>query len=160
MPKNNSVGHAFSDHVFEERLKRKKDFMRSDFSGFFHIIPLLILCIVFVVMIMRLFTLQIVRADYYSKLSDANRIRTIVIPAPRGIIQDRNGIALVRNVPAFSVLKDKKIDWLTQDEALKKLAKGENVYATIKREYINKDIFAHVVGYVGQIDSRRTPKTQ
>lgn len=153
MNRRKSVGHAFSDHIFEERIKRKKGFSTSGVSGLLRLIPLLFLSIVFVLMILRLFTLQVVRASYYSRLSDENRIRTVLIPAPRGIILDRKGEALVRNVPAFNVLKDGKIEWLARDEALKRVSKGENVLATVKREYVHKDLFAHVIGYVGQISS-------
>ncbi len=153
MVKKQQVGHAFSDHVFEERIKRKRGFSSSGFNHLIHFVPLVVLCIVFVLLAMRLFTLQIVRASYYSKLSDANRIRTVLIQAPRGIILDRDGNALVRNVPAFNILKDSKVEWLDRDDALKRVTKGENVFATIKREYTYKDIFAHVIGYVGQINS-------
>ena len=132
MVKKQQVGHAFSDHVFEERIKRKRGFSSSGFNHLIHFVPLVVLCIVFVLLAMRLFTLQIVRASYYSKLSDANRIRTVLIQAPRGIILDRDGNALVRNVPAFNILKDSKVEWLDRDDALKRVTKGENVFATIK----------------------------
>lgn len=153
MRKKRDVGFAFSDHVFEERIRRKRNFSGSSFGGVLRLIPMVVLLIIFSLLIMRLFTLQIVRASYYSRLSDENRIRTILIPAPRGIILDRNGNALVRNVPAFNILKDNKVVWLDQDDALKRLAKGENVFATVKREYVYKDIFSHVVGYVGQVNN-------
>ena len=153
MRNRKSVGYAFSDHIFEERLKRNKGFSGSSVVRFYRFIPLLILSTVFVLFSMRLFTLQIVRAGYYSRLSDENRIRTELISAPRGIILDRNGNALVRNIPAFGELVNKKIVWLEHQEALKKISKGEQVFATIKRDYVYKDIFSHVVGYVGQINS-------
>ena len=154
MRKKGYVGHAFSDHVFEERLRKKKGFSVDTGHGFKALIPLLILALLFILLAMRLFTLQVVRASYYSRLSDENRIRTVIIPAPRGIILDRNGNALVRNVPAFSRLtKDGKVEWLDQEDALKRVAKGELIYATVKREYVHKDIFAHVIGYVGQVNS-------
>lgn len=153
MNKKRSVGHAFSDHVFEERQSKRHGSSNSSFRELFRFIPLLFLCLTFVLLVLRLFTLQVVRASYYSRLSDANRIRTILIPAPRGIIFDRNGNALVRNIPAFGILKNNKVDWLDRDTALKKVTNGENVLAVVKRDYIYKDLFSHVVGYVGQINS-------
>lgn len=153
MRRKNNIGHAFSEHVYEERLKRKRGFSTSHFNGFYRFIPLLFLCLIFVLLMMRLFTLQVVRADYYARLSDENRIRTELILAPRGIIFDRNGNALVRNIPAFGTLKDNNIEWLEHNVALQKISKGEQVFATIKRDYIYKDIFSHVVGYVGQVNS-------
>jgi len=146
-----SIGHAFSDHVFEERLKRRKDHSSFRGRGLYGFIPLVILCIVFSLLSMRLFTLQIVRSSYYSRLSDANRIRTTLIPAPRGIIFDRNGQALVRNIPAFSILDNKKVMWLEKDDALKRMSKGAQIISSVKRDYLYKDIFAHVVGYIGQV---------
>ncbi|MCX8026269.1 MAG: penicillin-binding protein 2 [Thermodesulfovibrionales bacterium] len=59
---------------------------------------------VFVIIILRLWQLQILEGDRYKKLSETNRLRIIKTPAPRGIIYDRNGIPLVKNVPFFSVL--------------------------------------------------------
>jgi penicillin-binding protein 2 len=153
MRKKGVVGHAFSDHVFEERVKRKKGFSGSQLEGLYNFIPLLILCVVFALLAMRLFTLQIVRASYYSRLSDANRIRTELISAPRGIIFDKNGEALVRNIPAFGTIKNNKIEWLDRDQALKMAANGTSVLAIIKRDYLYKDIFSHVIGYVGQVNS-------
>ena len=52
----------------------------------------------------RVFYLQIARGGYYSELSRENRVRAIVIKAPRGIIYDRNGKKLVNNVPSFDLV--------------------------------------------------------
>ncbi|MEJ2696879.1 MAG: penicillin-binding protein 2 [Candidatus Sulfobium sp.] len=57
----------------------------------------------FLVIAARLWQLQILQGDEFRKMSESNRMRVIGIPAPRGIIYDRNGIALVKNVPYFSV---------------------------------------------------------
>jgi penicillin-binding protein 2 len=56
---------------------------------------------VFMLLIMRLWQLQILQGTEYRKLSEANRLRIIPIPAPRGIIFDRNGIPLVKNSPYY-----------------------------------------------------------
>ena len=55
----------------------------------------------FLLLIMRLWQLQILQGSEYRKLSEANRLRVTTIPAPRGIIFDRNGIPLVRNSPYY-----------------------------------------------------------
>jgi penicillin-binding protein 2 len=153
MKKRNKIGHAFSDHVFEQNVKNQKRFSRPKPLGIRSIIPLAILLIVFVLLSARLFTLEIVRASYYSRLSDENRIRTVEVAAPRGIILDRNGKALTRNIPAFSILQNKKVVFISNNTALKDMADGKNVISTVKRDYPYKDIFAHVVGYVGQVSS-------
>ncbi|NOZ25829.1 MAG: penicillin-binding protein 2 [Nitrospirae bacterium] len=56
---------------------------------------------VFVVFLLRLWQLQILKGSYYRRQSEKNRVRVFKIPAPRGIIFDRNGIPLVKNAPYF-----------------------------------------------------------
>jgi penicillin-binding protein 2 len=51
----------------------------------------------------RLFYLQVLRYDYYSTLSQGNRIRTEPIPPSRGLILDRHGVVLADNLPAFQI---------------------------------------------------------
>ncbi len=65
-------------------------------------ILVVILC-VFTVFLLRLWQLQVVEGEKFSRLAKNNRIRTEKVPAPRGIIYDRNGIPLVKNVPAFDI---------------------------------------------------------
>ncbi len=62
-----------------------------------------IIFIIFIIILLRLWQLQILNTEKYKKLSESNRIRIIKIPAPRGIIYDRNGIPLVENITSFSV---------------------------------------------------------
>ncbi len=64
---------------------------------------LLITSFVFLLLVAKLIELQILRGDYYRELSSRNHIRSVVIPAPRGIIRDRNGVVLADNLPAFTV---------------------------------------------------------
>ncbi len=56
---------------------------------------------VFAVFLLRLWQLQVLKGDYYREQSKKNRVRVFKIPAPRGIIFDRNGIPLVKNAPYF-----------------------------------------------------------
>src|SRR5580698_2872159 len=51
----------------------------------------------------RLFYLQVLRYQYYSNLSQGNRIRNEPIPPSRGLILDRNGVVLADNQPAFNL---------------------------------------------------------
>ena len=51
----------------------------------------------------RLFYLQVVKYQYYSTLSQGNRIRIEPIPPSRGLILDRNGVVLADNQPAFNI---------------------------------------------------------
>jgi penicillin-binding protein 2 len=54
-------------------------------------------------LIARLILLQVVRHEYYSDLSQGNRVRTEPIPAARGLILDRNGEVVASNQPAYQL---------------------------------------------------------
>ena len=54
-------------------------------------------------LITRLVLLQVVRHEYYSELSQGNRVRTEPIPAARGLILDRNGEVVAANQPAYQL---------------------------------------------------------
>ncbi|MEW6067232.1 MAG: penicillin-binding protein 2 [Nitrospirota bacterium] len=91
---------------------------------------------VFLLLVIRLWQLQILQGNEYRKLSESNRLKIISIPAPRGIIFDRNGIPLVKNSPYYcaSLIPDQfdksKANLLSQilnipaDEILEKLGKN------------------------------------
>ncbi|MGH8295854.1 MAG: penicillin-binding protein 2, partial [Steroidobacteraceae bacterium] len=51
----------------------------------------------------RLYLLQVMRHDYYSTLSQENRVRTDPIPAARGLIMGRFGEVIASNQPTFQL---------------------------------------------------------
>lgn len=51
----------------------------------------------------RLAYLQVAKADYYSQLSQQNRLRILTVNAPRGNVYDRYGQLLAANRPSFVV---------------------------------------------------------
>ena len=55
------------------------------------------------VLLLRLWYLQILQGDHYFTLSTNNRLRVRVVEAPRGFILDRNGEVLVENRPTFDL---------------------------------------------------------
>lgn len=55
----------------------------------------------FALFAIRLWQLQVLQGKEYRKISTGNMLRIIKIPAPRGIIYDRNGDPLVKNSPYF-----------------------------------------------------------
>ncbi|RMD86941.1 MAG: penicillin-binding protein 2 [Candidatus Dadabacteria bacterium] len=57
----------------------------------------------FSILVIRLWYLQIFKGDYFRNLSENNRMRTVYIEAPRGIIYDRTGARLAANRPSFNV---------------------------------------------------------
>src|SRR5262245_38352142 len=76
--------------------------------------------IVFVVLGVRFWGLQVVNHESYAIQAERNRTRDIPIPAPRGNILDRNGKILVDSRPTFSLkvnredLKKHELDQLLQ----------------------------------------------
>ena len=64
---------------------------------------LIIICLGFFLIFIRMFQLEIIKGDYYRSLAEGNRIRLLPIPADRGIIYDRFNRDLLKNVPNFSL---------------------------------------------------------
>ncbi|HEY6072733.1 MAG TPA: penicillin-binding protein 2 [Anaerolineales bacterium] len=68
------------------------------------LLPLVILTILlFLVLASRLLTLQITRGRDYRLQAVGNSIRTAEIPAPRGLLLDREGNPVVKNVANFNL---------------------------------------------------------
>lgn len=63
-----------------------------------------LLAVSFLVLGFRLFRLQIVEGSSYRTLSQNNRIRSQVVLAPRGIIEDRSGQILTQNTAGFNLV--------------------------------------------------------
>ena len=68
----------------------------------------------------RLYFLQLVRGQYYAEIAQNQRIRLLPIPAPRGVIFDRDGHPLVTSSPTYNVilsredLRDRKLSALAK----------------------------------------------
>ena len=105
-----------------------------------------------ILLLTKLFYLQIIKGSDFRVLSDSNRIRTQVIHAPRGVIFDRNGIPLVLNKPGFRQVNKDKSSLITREQALSLIAKGDkSLEVDTLREYSYKEGLSHVLGYTGQI---------
>ena len=59
---------------------------------------------VFLIYLGRLFTLQILESPEWVAQAEENRISEINLPTQRGIIFDRNGYILARNIPSYNVV--------------------------------------------------------
>ena len=68
----------------------------------------LIQSVMMLVLIYRLFSLQIVKHSSYSDMSSNNHIRTIIEPVPRGQILDSKGNILADNIYEYSLIIDSK----------------------------------------------------
>ena len=55
------------------------------------------------IMVMAFFRTQILGHGKYQLQSETNRLRPIPLPAPRGVIYDRNGRVMAENVPGYTV---------------------------------------------------------
>lgn len=76
--------------------------------------------VAFVVLLARSFELQVIEGDNFLGKAQSNRYKVQTSHAPRGVIYDRNGKVLARNVPAFrvdvdplSIPEDKKAQIIT-----------------------------------------------
>ncbi|MFO8023761.1 penicillin-binding protein 2 [Thiohalophilus sp.] len=56
-----------------------------------------------VILISRMFHLQVINQIHFSTLSENNRVNLLPIPPTRGLIYDRNGIVLAQNQPSFTL---------------------------------------------------------
>jgi penicillin-binding protein 2 len=62
-----------------------------------------VILLLVVALFTRLFYLQVVKHEYFSDLSQGNRIRIEPLPPSRGLILDRNGDPLALNRPAYQL---------------------------------------------------------
>jgi penicillin-binding protein 2 len=60
--------------------------------------------VIFAVLLLRLWALQVLSGTKYVDQAAANSFRTVRVQAPRGQILDRNGVPLVTNAPATAIL--------------------------------------------------------
>jgi penicillin-binding protein 2 len=84
----------------------------------------------------RLYVLQVVRGDRYAEIAENQRRRRLPIPAPRGMIFDREGRVIVDSRPIYNVIlsrEDVKGKDLTS--LVEPLAEGLNVDKDILRDY-------------------------
>jgi penicillin-binding protein 2 len=81
--------HLKNDHL-EYRLIRRR-----------LVVSAIIVLVLIVTLLIRLYVLQVVDYEHFSTLSDSNRVRIKALPPPRGLIFDRNGVVMAKNLPAY-----------------------------------------------------------
>lgn len=91
-------------------MKRLPYFQKGDSKGFHFfssnnqfvknafLIYVLLIFLILIILFLRLFQLTIVKGSYYRSLSEQNRLREIVIEAPRGEIVDRKNFIIAKNL--------------------------------------------------------------
>lgn len=127
----------------------KKSFLDSSrinaerlFSNRFTIL-ILILSFLSILLLARLYFLQVINFDHFDTLSKTNRIKYIQVPPRRGIIYDRNNIVLADNKSLYSIeinINDiKNIDKVL-DAIKKEIGLSEK---EIENFYKNKKKYSH-----------------
>lgn len=97
--------------------------------------------VLLMIIIGRLYYLQVYQADRYKTLADENRISTRLLVPPRGLIYDRNGELIATNQQNFQALivKEQTTDLQKTLDAFKKImplseAEEERIKKEIKRK--------------------------
>lgn len=178
--KRKHLGFGFIDEIskitsqnksFRKKESEWKDFLIPNFdSNFpqkimadnFQRVFFITLCLIlFFVLFIRIFHLQIVEGKINRKLADGNRIQINVIHTPRGAIYDRNGKVLAANSPAFRLIdpKSKKTRLISRKEALELEVKNDPRTKDLEvdnvRAYPLGEVTAHILGYVGEISEEQ-----
>lgn len=163
----NKLGANFLENIDYKKaiLSRKNNFNETPAgrNTFFFFYFLLI--IFFLALFSRLFRLQIIEGKYFKQKTENNRIWEKNLPAFRGIIKDRNGEILVQNFPIFKKQREGNLiqEYLTKEEVLKEEFIGKNkskILTLSGRRYLYPEEFAHILGYLGEIDSQKYKENQ
>ncbi|MBD3299989.1 MAG: penicillin-binding protein 2 [Candidatus Moranbacteria bacterium] len=64
----------------------------------------IIIILVIVIVILRAGQLQVARGSYYTDRAENNRISTVILKSPRGLISDRNNLPLVKNIASIDAV--------------------------------------------------------
>jgi len=86
----------------------------------------------------RLYYLQIVQGEHLSQKAENQRIRLIPIPAPRGVIFDRNGKILVDSRPTYNVvLSNEPLKKIDVNDRVQDYARGLGLESAFVIERLN-----------------------
>ena len=84
----------------------------------------------------RLYVLQVVRGERYAEIAENQRRRRLPIPAPRGVIFDRNGQVIVDSRPIYNVILSREdVKGKDLSSLVEPLSEGLSVDKDILREY-------------------------
>lgn len=93
--------------------------------------------ILFILLLFALWKIQILDHKKFWSLSEANRIREIILSPQRGLIKDRNGKILATNIASFqvSIIRENCQDI---EESLRKISRLLDLELPVLRERIDK----------------------
>ena len=84
----------------------------------------------------RLYVLQVVRGERYAEIAENQRRRRLPIPAPRGVIFDREGRVIVDSTPIYNVILSREdVKGKDLSSLIEPLADGLSVDKDILRDY-------------------------
>lgn len=162
-----TLGHAIGDSVsFGKRQSsrgRKWSLGKGDNGGnsFRMGAVRVILVALFLILLGALARLQVFEGPYFRALANGNRIREVVLHAPRGVVSDRNGEPLLVNIPAFRLKSCNEegtrceSSVISKDQAIeleaRGLEKGQALEVDATRQYLYGPILGHLLGYVSEI---------
>jgi penicillin-binding protein 2 len=116
------------------------------------------------VLVIRLYQLQILRGEVYVVQSIANFRKTLFVPADRGLIKDQKGRTLVENRPSFDVfLTPAFCKGKERDEVLEKLATYlrlgpedvERIKTDYQKSWLSKDKLERFKPFLVMLDIPR-----
>ena len=85
-------------------MSKKQRYVRDNTQSKRRTVPLtIVITTFFILLLMRLWYLQVIKVDDYQMMSENNRLRFLPVAASRGVLMDRNGAVLVNNRPSFSI---------------------------------------------------------
>lgn len=121
-------------------------------------IMIMVLIVSMVLLLARVFHLQVVRGKENLELADSNRIQIKTIHAPRGVIYDRNSKILAANSPGFRILNASpsgKAAYISREEALNLEVSNDPKLADLEIDSLRNYHFAekssHILGYLSEI---------
>jgi len=98
-----------------------------------YVVQILVLLLLSVLGV-RLYLLQIIGGNRYAAVAENQRRRRLPIPAPRGVIFDRNGAVLVDSRPIYSVILSREETKGIDPNLIKPLSQGLSLDAGLLRE--------------------------
>jgi penicillin-binding protein 2 len=126
-------GASFSDFVIQDSSTRRSK-IREPKGIFINVGTWIWLISLFgmVLLLVRLGSLQVIQGSHYRVLAEENRVKKVNLPAPRGVIYDRNNQILADNI------------LIVEEKDGEKSEKWQ-------RKYPAGETFAHVIGFVGEV---------
>lgn len=84
-----------------QRVQLKDDYLENRLIRRRIILSAIFVLILILMVLGRLFVLQINDYEHFTTLSESNRVRIKALPPTRGLIFDRNGVVMANNLPSY-----------------------------------------------------------